>query len=435
MLHRNSVVRLGAKLLVKLAAPAQLTLRRVHVVLLRLYSLSYTGGTLAAAHTLRSGEHDIAVCWMGGQTNARRDCASGFSFINDAVLAVLSLLHPAPDEPPEERRVLFVNLDAWHCSGVEEAFYTTDRVMCISLHHYAEGVFPGSGGSPDCGENKGKHYNINLPVKDGLTDADLIDLMPPVISAAVERFCPHAIVCSAGAGVMAGDRLGCLNISLVGHAACLKALMAAEVPLLVLGGGGYTQLNAARTWCHATATLCGVELPKELPEHDQIEYYLPDRALEVPLAEMEDRNTREKLTAIKEHALQNIGATVQRSKPVLKRVRPAASAAPEGAAGVAPTIAGVPAPNDVPMPPPPATIVEGGPAGGSGAAQDTGGAPEATANPPAAGEDATGNVDAAAASAMDVDEGGNATQSASAEAERIGSGMVADEPAIESHEE
>jgi acetoin utilization deacetylase AcuC-like enzyme len=66
---------------------------------------------------------DIAINWMGGQSHARRDCASGFSYLNDVVLSILTLL-----KDPRFERVMFVGLDAWHPSGVEEAFYTTVRL-------------------------------------------------------------------------------------------------------------------------------------------------------------------------------------------------------------------------------------------------------------------------------------------------------------------
>ena len=68
---------------------------------------------MAAAQCLATGEADVAINWLGGQTHARRDCASGFSYINDAVLATLQLLQTF-------ELVLFVNFDASHASGVEE---------------------------------------------------------------------------------------------------------------------------------------------------------------------------------------------------------------------------------------------------------------------------------------------------------------------------
>lgn len=42
------------------------------------------------------------------------------------------------------QRVLYIDIDVHHGDGVEEAFYTTDRVMTVSLHKYGE-FFPGTG--------------------------------------------------------------------------------------------------------------------------------------------------------------------------------------------------------------------------------------------------------------------------------------------------
>lgn len=108
----------------------------------RIYSAMYAGGSLAAAQALIAGD-DIAINLMGGQTHARRDCASGFSYVNDVVLSILHLLRAPPasleaeSSGGETRRVLYLNLDAWHSSGVEEAFFTTDRVFTLSLHRCA----------------------------------------------------------------------------------------------------------------------------------------------------------------------------------------------------------------------------------------------------------------------------------------------------------
>lgn len=42
------------------------------------------------------------------------------------------------------QRVLYIDIDVHHGDGVEEAFYTTDRVMTVSFHKYGE-FFPGTG--------------------------------------------------------------------------------------------------------------------------------------------------------------------------------------------------------------------------------------------------------------------------------------------------
>ena len=97
---------------------------------------SLTAGT-AAAERIAGGATDIAINWAGGLHHAKKREASGFCYVNDIVLAILELLRTFP-------RVLYIDIDCHHGDGVEEAFYTTDRVMTVSFHKYGE-YFPGTG--------------------------------------------------------------------------------------------------------------------------------------------------------------------------------------------------------------------------------------------------------------------------------------------------
>lgn len=45
-----------------------------------------------------------------------------------------------------------------------------------------------------------------------------------------------------------------------------------NIPLLVVGGGGYTLRNVARCWAYETGRLMGIDLPDELPESTLSEY-------------------------------------------------------------------------------------------------------------------------------------------------------------------
>lgn len=42
------------------------------------------------------------------------------------------------------------------------------------------------------------------------------------------------------------DRIGLFNLSLNGHAHCVEYIKRFNIPLVVLGGGGYTVKNVAR---------------------------------------------------------------------------------------------------------------------------------------------------------------------------------------------
>ena len=87
---------------------------------------------------------------------------AGFCYVNDIVLAILELLK-------YHQRVLYIDIDIHHGDGVEEAFYTTDRVMTVSFHKYGE-YFPGTGDLRDIGAGRGKYYSLNFPLRDGIDD-------------------------------------------------------------------------------------------------------------------------------------------------------------------------------------------------------------------------------------------------------------------------
>ena len=61
--------------------------------------------------------------------------------------------------------MLYINIDIHHGDGVEEAFYTIDRVMTVSFHKYGE-YFPGTGDLGDIGADRGKFYSLNFPLDD-----------------------------------------------------------------------------------------------------------------------------------------------------------------------------------------------------------------------------------------------------------------------------
>ena len=305
----------------------------------RPYARTYAGASVAAARALSMAATDVAINWMGGQTHARPDCASGFSTSTTSCSACKLLREQRPkgatgEGSPVFERVMVVNVDAWHPSGVEEAFYTTDRVLCVSLHRHGRGVFPGSGGVKDIGEGKGKNHTINMPVSHGLDDEGLEarrrshshqsiphraslpaspprpppqSLFNPVVTAAFERYQPGAIVYIAGAGVLAGDRLGCMNITLAAHAKCLRHVAVFGKPLLVLGGGGSGQSVAARAWCAATAALCEVDLPEMVPDHDYTYYHgAADPPFDLASVTMDNGNSEASLTRTREACLSTI---------------------------------------------------------------------------------------------------------------------------------
>jgi histone deacetylase 1/2 len=182
--------------------------------------------------------------------------------LSDIVLGIIELLR-------YKSRVLYIDIDVHHGDGVEEAFYTTDRVMTVSFHKYGE-YFPGTGELRDIGVGSGKNYSVNFPLRDGIDDASYKSIFEPVIQNVMEHYRPEAVVLQCGGDSLSGDRLGCFNLSMRGHANCVAFVKSFNLPTLVLGGGGYTMRNVARTWAYETGLLVDQPMDAVLPFN---EYY------------------------------------------------------------------------------------------------------------------------------------------------------------------
>ena len=157
---------------------------------------------------------------------------------------------------------------------MEEAFWSTDRVMTLSIHKYdGMNFFPGTGdldrtGPTDEG-NPGAHHAINVPLLDGIDDQQYIYLFTTIVSMCKNHFRPEAIVLQCGADSLAGDRLGRFNVQVQGHGACIAFCKSLNIPLLLVGGGGYTPRNVARAWAHETSIAigCDATLSPIIPQH------------------------------------------------------------------------------------------------------------------------------------------------------------------------
>ncbi|CDW53525.1 histone deacetylase [Trichuris trichiura] len=247
-----------------------------------------------------NGDCDIAINWAGGLHHAKKCEASGFCYVNDIVLAILELL-------TRFQRVLYVDVDCHHGDGVEEAFYTTDRVMTLSFHKYGE-YFPGTGDLKDIGAGRGKYYAVNFPLRDGITDDSYEKIFQPIVTKAIRCYQPEVIVMQCGADSLTGDRLGCLNLTVKGHGKCVEFIRKQNLPLLLLGGGGYTVRNVARCWTYETSVAIGMTIPNDLPYNDYFEYYGPDFKLHITPSNLTNQNSSEYLRKIMLKLEQNLDA-------------------------------------------------------------------------------------------------------------------------------
>jgi acetoin utilization protein AcuC len=223
------------------------------------WSKLVAGASLLAASLVDSGEVGIAFNISGGLHHALASRASGFCYINDPVLAILYLVQRG-------RKVAYIDIDAHHGDGVQEAFYNTDRVLTISLHETGESLFPGSGFEYDTGTGPGRGYSVNVPLPPEADDELFVHAFEEVVPPLVEAFGPDIIVTQLGVDTFRTDPLAHLNVTTNGFCDVVTRIKALAPKWVALGGGGYDVANVARAWTLAWSIMTGTDAPDSIPE-------------------------------------------------------------------------------------------------------------------------------------------------------------------------
>jgi acetoin utilization protein AcuC len=213
------------------------------------------GGSILAAELALEGA--TAFHPSGGTHHGRPDRASGFCYFNDPVFSILTLLETGID------RVLYVDLDAHHGDGVQDAFAADARVFTISIHE--KNRWPRSGPVDDRGGGQSR----NLPVPRMFNDSELDFLLAHAVLPLGRAFNPQALVITCGADGLDGDPLSKMKLSNVALWAAVERLLGLTRHNVVLGGGGYNPWTVVRCWSGLWGRLSKQELPATLPPEAQ----------------------------------------------------------------------------------------------------------------------------------------------------------------------
>ena len=219
---------------------------------------SAAGGSLLAAQLVATGEADRAFHFAGGLHHAMPERASGFCYVNDAVLAIMRLR-------ARGFRVAYVDIDAHHGDGVQFAFYDDPTVLTVSTHERGDRLFPGTGFVAEMGERDGLGYAVNLPLQPLTDDAVYHGAFEAVVPPLVTAFRPDALVIQLGIDSHRTDPLTHLSLTVQGFIQAVRRLLPLAPRVVALGGGGYDLANVARAWTAAWAALNDIELPDALP--------------------------------------------------------------------------------------------------------------------------------------------------------------------------
>ena len=216
------------------------------------------GGSLLAAELVASKKVPAAFNISGGLHHAAASHASGFCVFNDPALAVQYFLS-------QGKRVAYVDIDAHHGDGVQEAFYDNDRVLTISVHESGQWLFPGTGSVAELGEGEGRGFSVNLPLYPYTSDDDYVEAFGQVVPPLIKAFAPDVLVTQLGIDSYYSDPLTHLQVTTEGYIEAVRQLADLGLPWLALGGGGYDVNAVARAWTLVYGVMLDVEWPDQLP--------------------------------------------------------------------------------------------------------------------------------------------------------------------------
>lgn len=208
------------------------------------------GGSILSAKLAAEGH--VVFHPSGGTHHGRPDRAAGFCYLNDPVFAIMTLLEQGSE------RVLYIDLDAHHGDGVEDAFYEEPRVTTVSIHEKNRWPFSGTHSHPRAGA-----FNFSVPL--ALNDSEFDYLMQNAVLPLIDARNVDALVICCGADCLAGDPLSHMKLSNVALWDAVDQLIALDKTTVVLGGGGYNPWTVTRYWAGMWGRISGQEIPQSLP--------------------------------------------------------------------------------------------------------------------------------------------------------------------------
>lgn len=213
-----------------------------------------TGSSIQAAELFLRGF--VAFNPAGGMHHAYENRANGFCFINDPVITIEYLRSKGI------RQVLYIDLDAHHCDGVQRAYYSDDSVFVFSIHQSPEYAFPfRSGFMEERGEGRGKGYNLNIPLPKGINDSEFLYVLERSLMCLKEVFIPEIYVLQLGTDALAEDPLSRFSLSNRGFLEAFRIVRSVFGEGVYLGGGGYHPIALARAWTLLWCEMSGREIP------------------------------------------------------------------------------------------------------------------------------------------------------------------------------
>jgi acetoin utilization deacetylase AcuC-like enzyme len=204
--------------------------------LVRRTRLEVAGTILTARLAL---EYGLACNLAGGTHHAHYSEGSGFTILNDLVVAARVLLDEfnttaaSSSATPSRRvhRVMIVDLDVHQGDGTAALTQHDDRIFALSFH--CESNFP----------LRKVPSDLDVPLADGCGDHEYLNRLEQVLPPLLDDWHPDLVLYDAGVDVHVEDRLGRLEITTSGMRQrdqfVMQQCLDRCIPVATVIGGGY----------------------------------------------------------------------------------------------------------------------------------------------------------------------------------------------------
>lgn len=221
------------------------------------------GGSLLAAKLLVEEKAKRVLQLGGGFHHAHKSFASGFCIYNDLALAIKEMTNHG-------WHVAYIDVDVHHGDGVQEIFYSDDKVMTISLHESGEYLFPGTGFIHELGQGMGRSLKLNVPLDPFTEGESYIEVMNGIIEPALKWFRPDALVVMVGADAHFSDPLADLMLTTIDYENIFRRILGfadnySKGKVMFTLGGGYSLTATPRIWVILYLLLLNLEIPEKIP--------------------------------------------------------------------------------------------------------------------------------------------------------------------------
>ena len=235
------------------------------------------GASVLAADMVIDGKASAAFNPGGGLHHAHRERAAGFCVFNDAAAAIAHILKQCG----EGVKVAYVDIDAHHGDGVQEAFYDRPDVLTISVHESGRYLYPCTGEVAEIGEGKGEGFAVNLPLSPHTNDDVYLWAFREAAVPLLEAFEPDFVCTQLGVDTHYQDPLTHMCCTTRGYMAVIEEIAQRAPQWIAMGGGGYDVTVVPRAWTLAFARMAEAEAPEHIPESEAEHYSRDDKP--VPL--------------------------------------------------------------------------------------------------------------------------------------------------------